>query len=105
MRKQTLYVVAVALLLAGTAMAAQKASEESYPAPRYPRCIVSPTHEQMLAAARLAVRQTYGFCPLGKINPGQTVHIFMDMAQDPSVFEAIKAAYAERNINALAIQT
>jgi len=102
-------IIAVISLIVGIstpdrAAAAQTTSEESYPAPRYPRFIVNPTNDQMLAAARLAVRQTYGFCPLGKINSGETVHIFMDMAQDMSVFEAIKAAYAERGIKAFVVQ-
>jgi hypothetical protein len=85
-------------------LAAPAAAAESYPAPRYPTFISNPTKEQMLAVARYTVRQTYGFCPLGKVTQGETVYIILETPQDMSVFEAIQAAYAERGVKAIAVQ-
>lgn len=116
MRREGVFVTALLGAVAATACsgagstdeggttADKTALNEGYPTPRYPRWIADPSDEQMLGAARDAVRQTYGFSALGKIKDGETVHIFMDTRQDMSVFDAIKAAYAERGVTAVPIQ-
>ncbi|MQA92642.1 MAG: hypothetical protein GEU90_20875 [Gemmatimonas sp.] len=67
----------MAVLVGGMAgaglLSAQVPQREAYPAPAYPRFLVNPTKDQLLQAARIAVRQPYGRTPLGKLQKGDTV--------------------------------
>jgi hypothetical protein len=74
-----------------------------YPAPRYPQFLVNPSKDQLMAAARIAVRQTEGYSPLGRAQKGETVHVFLHYSQEMDVWEAIKAAWAERGVKAVAV--
>ncbi|MQA92641.1 MAG: hypothetical protein GEU90_20870, partial [Gemmatimonas sp.] len=90
--------------LAGLGLvSAQAPAGDGYPKPAYPRYLVKPTKDQLLEAARIAVRQVYGRAPLGKLQRGQTVHVFHQWAQNPDVWEAVKEAWAERGVTAVAI--
>ncbi len=84
-------------------LTAQAPSREQYPKPAYPSHLVNLSQEQLLEAARIAVRQVYGRAPLGKLQRGQTVHVFLRWAQDPQVWDAVKQAWAERGVTAVAI--
>ncbi|MBI4465079.1 MAG: hypothetical protein HY647_10275 [Acidobacteria bacterium] len=75
-------------------------TELNYPQPRYPRYLVNPDTQRMLAAARFAVRQTAGMSPLGKMQSGQTVYVLLQWGQDSRVWEAMKQAWAERGVEA-----
>lgn len=99
-----------ALLTSGASLAATGASPDtavsetaSYPAPRFPAWLVSASDEELLAAARSAVRQTSGRSPLGNIAPGETVHVFLTADQDPKVWDAIQRAWGERGVKAVAV--
>jgi hypothetical protein len=59
--------------------------------------------DQLLDAARFAVRQPYGRSPLGKMQSGQTVHVIVQYGQDPDVWAAIQRAWEERGVKALAV--
>ncbi|MDA2934231.1 hypothetical protein MYX82_07795 [Acidobacteria bacterium AH-259-D05] len=74
--------------------------EGAYPLPRYPRYLVETQPEDLLEAARVAVRQPTGRSPLGKMESGQTVYVLIQWGQDMEVWEAIKQAWAERDIEA-----
>jgi hypothetical protein len=78
----------------------QSISEAGYPAPRFLGSVLTPSSEDLLAAARIAVRQSHGMSPLGKVQKGQTVHVVLPVTQDMKVWEAIKAAWAERGVAA-----
>ncbi|MBI4465656.1 MAG: hypothetical protein HY647_13205, partial [Acidobacteria bacterium] len=75
-------------------------TELNYPQPRYPRYLVNPDPEHLLAAARFAVRQTGGMAPLGKIQSDQTVYVLLQWGQDMRVWEAMKQAWAEKAVEA-----
>ena len=74
--------------------------EGDYPLPRYPRYLVETQPEDLLEAARIAVRQPVGRSPLGKMSSGQTVYVTMQWGQDMEVWEAIKQAWAEKGVEA-----
>lgn len=74
-----------------------------YPAPRFPKYIAEPTDADLLAAARVIVRQPHGLAPLGTAQPGQTVHVILQFQQDMRVWEAIRKAWAERGIKAIGV--
>ncbi|MBI4442082.1 MAG: hypothetical protein HY649_01760 [Acidobacteria bacterium] len=74
-----------------------------YPAPRYPRYLVKPNTENLLAAARFAVRQPTGRSPLGIAQSGQTVHVLLQWGQNMQVWDAIQKAWAERGVEAKAL--
>ncbi len=75
-------------------------AELSYPPPRYPRYLVNFTDEDLLKAARFAVRQPTGRCPLGKVQAGQDVHVLIEFGQDMRVWEALAKAWAENGVKA-----
>jgi hypothetical protein len=75
-----------------------------YPEPRYLRSLVSPSPSELLAAARIVVKQPYGMAALAKAQPGWTVHIFLPFGQDMNTFRAIQQAWAERGIKAIPVQ-
>ncbi|MDA2934228.1 hypothetical protein MYX82_07780 [Acidobacteria bacterium AH-259-D05] len=77
--------------------------EGDYPLPRYPSYLVETQPEDLLEAARVAVRQPTGRCPLGMMESGQTVYVLLQWGQDMEVWEAIKQAWAERGVEARAI--
>ena len=72
----------------------------AYPQPRYPRYLVNPDMDNLLSAARVAVRQPTGRAPLGKVQSGQDVYVLVQWGQDMQVWEAIKQAWAERGVEA-----
>src|SRR5262249_32843493 len=65
--------------------------------------LVKPTKEHLLEAARIAVRQVYGRAPLGKLQRGQTVHVFLQWQQDPDVWAAIQQAWMERGVTSVGV--
>ena len=75
-------------------------TELNYPQPRYPRYLTNPSAEQLLKAARYAVRQTAGGAPMGRMQSGQTAYVFVHAGLDMKVWEAIKQAWAERGVEA-----
>jgi hypothetical protein len=95
-----LTLASLGLLRTGVHLSAQVGE---YPAPRYPRYLVKPSAERLLQAARIAVRQPYGMSPLGKMQSGQKVHVFVEYTQDMQVWEAVRAAWAERGITAMLV--
>ena len=78
-------------------------TEVDYPQPRYPRYLVNPGMDELLNAARFAVRQPTGRAPLGKMQSGQNIYVFIQWGQDMSVWEAVKQAWGERGVEAHAI--
>ncbi|MBI4456651.1 MAG: hypothetical protein HY644_12225 [Acidobacteria bacterium] len=78
----------------------KEARQEEYPKPRFPKYLVNPSKEALLEAARIAVRQTGGMSPLGKMQSGQTVYVLLQWGQDPQVWEAMKQAWTERGVTA-----
>ena len=78
-------------------------TELNYPAPRYPRYLVNLDMDNLLKAARFAVRQPVGRSPLGKMESGQEVYVVLEWGQDMQVWEAIKTAWAERGVTAHAL--
>ncbi len=82
---------------------AETKSELSYPQPRYPRYLVKPNMDELLKAARFAVRQPVGRSPLGKVQSGQTVHVLIQWGQDMPTWQAIQQAWAEKGVKAEAI--
>lgn len=96
------------LVLGLIAVSCSRKAEESrgefqYPAPRYPRYLVAPDKARLLAAARFAVRQPVGRSPLGKMESGQTVHVFLQWGQELEAWEAIQEAWAEKGVTAKAV--
>ena len=75
-------------------------TEVDYPQPRYPRYLVNPDMDELLSAARFAVRQPTGRAPLGKMQSGQKVHVFLQWGQDMRVWEAVQQAWAEKGVEA-----
>ena len=75
-------------------------TEFDYPQPRYPRYLVNPNTDDLLNAARVAVSQPTGRAPLGKMQSGQTVYVFLQWPQDMEVWEAIRQAWAEKGVEA-----
>ena len=96
-------VLAASLVSCGGPIVEEPRQAFDYPAPRYPRFAVSPTSEQLLEAARGAVRQNYGMGALGRARRGTTVHIFLPEGQDREVWEAIRNAWAELGVTAVAV--
>ncbi|MBI4456746.1 MAG: hypothetical protein HY644_12720 [Acidobacteria bacterium] len=90
------------LLIFGVSCARQKEAQQevTYPKPRYPKYLVNATKNDLLEAARPAVRQSAGRCPLGLMQSGQTVYVLLQWGQDLQVWEAIKQAWAERGVTA-----
>jgi len=74
-----------------------------YPPPRFPRYLVNPDMANLLKAARVAVRQPVGRCPLGRAKPGDDVYVLLQWGQDMQVWEALKTAWAELGVKAHAI--
>lgn len=101
----SLAVLAVTGLLRPTpaevSAAASQPSEE-YPKPRYPKYMLKASAEELLPAARIAARQTSGRTPLGKIQSGQTIHVFLPYGQEMNIWEAIRRAMEERGVKAIA---
>lgn len=82
---------------------ATRSAEEEYPEPRFPRYLLKTNVEDLLSAARIAVRQTSGRAPLGKMQSGQKVWVLIPYGQDMRVWEAIKRAWSERGVEAQAV--
>lgn len=80
--------------------APQEPQAFEYPTPRYPKYLVKFEPERLLRAARIAVRQQGGMTPLGKVQKGELVHIWVNLGQDMEVAEAIKQAWAELGVKA-----
>ncbi len=97
-------VLAMVYVLVGVTLVAQAPPRATYPRPAFPRYLVKPDPNQLLQAAQIAVRQVYGRAPLGKVQSGQTVHVFQEHQQDMAVWEAIKQAWADRGVTAVRIQ-
>ncbi len=93
---------ALLLTLAACGGGPAPAERVTYPAPRYPHYLVA-SGGDLMEAARTAVRQPYGRSPLGKMQSGQTVHVFLQYGQDMDVWEAVRRAWAERGVEAKAI--
>ncbi|MBI4456751.1 MAG: hypothetical protein HY644_12745 [Acidobacteria bacterium] len=95
-------VLVFSLLVFGVSCARQKEAqrEEAYPKPRFPKYLVNAKKEELLEAARLAVRQSGGMSPLGKMQSGQIVYVLLQWGQDLQVWEAMKQAWAERGVQA-----
>ncbi len=78
-------------------------AKEKYSRPRFPSYLKPPKSvEDLMPAARAAVKQTGGISPLGLAKPGQKVLIMVPSNQDPMVVEAVVRAYKERGIEATA---
>ena len=75
----------------------------AYPQPRYPRYLINPDTDDLLSAARFAVRQPTGRSPLGIMQSGQVVHVLIQWGQDMRVWEAVRQAWAEKGVEAHAI--
>ncbi|MBI4442071.1 MAG: hypothetical protein HY649_01705, partial [Acidobacteria bacterium] len=95
--------LAICLLSLSCSRREETRTELQYPAPRYPRYLVNLDTEKLLQAARFAVRQPVGRCPLGKMESGQEVYVVLEWGQDMQVWEAIKTAWAERGVTAHAL--
>lgn len=95
----TWFVVAIPVFLS----ASTSAQNAEYPEPRFPKFVLDPSSDELMEAAREAVRQTEGMSPLGRAERGQTVHVFLHYSQDMEVWGAIKEAWAERGVNAVGI--
>ena len=75
--------------------------QSKYPEARFPAYLRKfKTVDDILPAARAAVRQTAGRVPLGLANPGDEVLIVVPWDADPAVQEAIGRAYQERKVKA-----
>lgn len=104
-------VAALALLLAtgGCSRAEEKPVARSgdlfngYPAPRFPAYLADPNDGDLVSAARILVRQPHGLAPLGIAEPGQTVHVILQLQQDMEVWGAIQRAWAERGVKAIGL--
>ncbi len=73
------------------------------PGPVYPRYLLKASADELIDAARLAVRQVYGRSPLGKVQSGQRVHVLFQYGQDRNVWEAIRQAWAERGVEGVPV--
>ncbi len=73
------------------------------PGPVYPRYLLKTSSNELMDAARLAVRQVYGRSPLGKVQSGQRVHVLFQYGQDRNVWEAIRLAWAERGVEGVPV--
>ena len=93
----------VSLLSVSCSRQEEAMTEVDYPQPRYPRYLVNPDIDDLLSAARVAVRQPTGRSPLGKAQSGQNVYVFIQYGQDMRVWEAIQQAWAEKGVEAQAI--
>lgn len=82
---------------------APEQSAGGYPAPRFPKFVAQPTDADLLAAARVIVRQPHGLAPLGTAQPGQTVHVILQYQQDMRVWKAVQQAWAERGVKAIGV--
>jgi hypothetical protein len=89
---------------AGAAQRVSAGAAGDYPAPRFLASLLTPTEDDLLSAARIAVRQSHGMSPLGKMEKGETVHVVLPFSQDMAVWEAIRKAWAERGVTALPIR-
>jgi hypothetical protein len=75
-------------------------AELAYPAPRFPRYLVHPNDGELLRAARVAVRQSVGRSPLGKMQSGQAVYVFAHGGMEMKVWDALKQAWSEKGVEA-----
>lgn len=93
------------LALAGllSSRVAAQGSGSSLPKPRAPRYLVKPSSADLTRAARVVVRQPHGMSPLGRMQSGQRVYVFHEYGQDMQAWDAIKKAWAERSVEAIAI--
>lgn len=99
-----LWLISLSFLLATVGCSASKQTQqEVYPSPRYPRYLVDTSQGNLLDAARLAVRQTSGRCPLGSMQSGQTAYVFIQWGQDMEVWDAVRQAWAERGVKAYTV--
>ena len=96
-------IVFLLVSLIGVSCSRQEEAEVDYPQPRFPRYLVNPNPDEMLNAARFAVRQPTGRSPLGRMQSGDTVHVLLQWGQDVDVWEAIQEAWAERGVEAHAV--
>ena len=76
--------------------------KQKFPAPRFPSYLKTPKNvDEVMPYARAAVRQIGGRSPLGLVEKGQSVLLVAaDHLGEQIVLEAIKRAYAEKNIQA-----
>jgi hypothetical protein len=75
--------------------------QSKYPEARFPKYLkTAKTVDELMPAARAAVRQTAGRVPLGLANPGDEIMIVVPWNAERLVQDAIKRAYAERKIKA-----
>ncbi|MBI4443894.1 MAG: hypothetical protein HY649_11035 [Acidobacteria bacterium] len=95
--------LAVSLISLSCSRREETRTELQYPQPRYPRYLVNPNTDDLMKAARFAVRQPVGRSPLGKMQSGQTVHVFIQWGQDMRAWEAIRKAWAEKGVEAHAV--
>ena len=71
------------------------------PKPAFPSYLKTPRSvDELLPAARAAVRQTGGRVPLGLVERGEIAAMFVPYRSEPLVQEAIKRAFAERGVEA-----
>jgi hypothetical protein len=94
----------IAVAASAVLSAQQGISADAYAEPRYPAFLINPSKEQLIDAARVAVRQSAGRSALAKAPKGTPVHVFLPYAQDMEVWDALKRAWAEQGVNAVAIQ-
>ena len=90
----------LSVIVAGACSRAADKPAETLPGPVYPQYLLKTNADELMDAARIAVRQPYGRSALGKMQSGQTVHVFIQYGQDENVWEAIRRAWAERGVEA-----
>lgn len=91
----------VVLVAVGLLLGHAHAQREGYPAPRFPSYLKPPRGiDDLMPAARAAVRQIGGRTPLGLAKPGQRVLLVVPTRQDRMVVDAIIRAYRERGVQA-----
>ncbi|MBI4444906.1 MAG: hypothetical protein HY645_03260 [Acidobacteria bacterium] len=98
------------LLVSGCSRQQSRETTTVYPQPRFPAYVKAPTKvEEALPFARAAVRQEAGRTPLGLVEPGEHVVIFVAQRGwlEPNfiVLKAIGAAFQERKIKPLFIMS
>lgn len=79
--------------------------QSNYPAPTFPGYVSKQpaSVDDALPAAREAVRQTEGRCPLGSVKAGQTVLWVPRAGADPIVQEALRIAFIERGVDPITV--
>lgn len=105
MKKQNLFLVistlGVAFFLLIEFLISIAFAAEKYPNPRYPAYLKPPKSvEDLMPAAREAVRQTAGKTPLGLAKSGQHIGVISTYGGDLMVKQALVRAYAERGVTA-----